>query len=85
MVMRIIGGRINESLMYWSSVEGPNRRGRPLGRWEDRVKEYMSERGVRGKGLEWARVSVWIGRGGGHLLWPPPWGTLPEGARSQSY
>ncbi len=22
---------------------------------EDRVKEYMSERGVRGNGLEWAR------------------------------
>ncbi len=40
---------------YQSSVEGPNRRGRPLGRWEDRVKEYVSERGVRGNGLEWAR------------------------------
>ncbi len=26
--------------VYQSSVEGPNRRGRPLGRWEDRVKEY---------------------------------------------
>ncbi len=38
-----------------SSVEGTNRRGRPLGRWEDRVKEYVSERGVRGNGLEWAR------------------------------
>ncbi len=41
--------------VYLSSVEGPNSRGRPLGRWEDRVKEYMSERGVRGKGVEWAR------------------------------
>ncbi len=41
--------------MYLSAVEGPNRRGRPLGRYEDRVKEYMSERGVRGNGLEWAR------------------------------
>ncbi len=41
--------------VYLSSVEGPNRRGRPLGRWEDRVKEYVSERGVRGNGLEWAR------------------------------
>ncbi len=38
-----------------NSVEGPNRRGRPLGRWENRVKEYVSERGVRGSGLEWAR------------------------------
>ncbi len=42
-------------MVYLGSVEGMNRRGRPLGRWEDRVKEYVSERGVRGKGLEWAR------------------------------
>ncbi len=41
--------------VYRSSVEGPSRRGRPLGRLEDRVKEYVSERGVRGNGLEWAR------------------------------
>ncbi len=41
--------------VYQSSVEGPNRRGRPLGRREDKVKEYVSERGVRGNGLEWAR------------------------------
>ncbi len=41
--------------VFLSSVEGMNRRGRPLGRWEDRVKEYVSERGVRGIGLEWAR------------------------------
>ncbi len=38
--------------VYQSSVEGPNRRGRPLGRWKDKVKQYMSERGVRGYGLE---------------------------------
>ncbi len=41
--------------VYLSSVEGPNRKGRPIGRWEDRVKKYMSEKGVRGNGLEWAR------------------------------
>ncbi len=41
--------------VYLGSVEGTNRRGRPLGRWENRVKEYMSERGVKGNGLEWAR------------------------------
>ncbi len=41
--------------MYLSSVEGTNRRGRPLGRWEDKVKEYVSEREVRGNKLEWAR------------------------------
>ncbi len=38
-----------------SNVEGPNRRGRPLGRWEDRVKGYLSERGMRENDLEWAR------------------------------
>ncbi len=38
-----------------SSVEGPSRRGRPCGRWEDRVKEYLSERRVRGNGLVRAR------------------------------
>ncbi len=41
--------------VYLSSVEGPSRRGRPLGRREDRVKEYFSERGVRGNGLGWGR------------------------------
>ncbi len=41
--------------VYLSSVEGPNKRGRPLGRWENRVKKYLSKRGARGNGLEWAR------------------------------
>ncbi len=41
--------------VYLSSGEGPSRRGRPLGRWEDRVKVYLSERGVKGNGLERAR------------------------------
>ncbi len=40
--------------VYRSSVEGPNKKGRPLERWEDRVKKY-GERGVRGNGLERAR------------------------------
>ncbi len=40
---------------YLGNVKGNNNWGRTLGRWEDRVKEYVSERGVRGNGLEWAR------------------------------
>ncbi len=38
--------------VYLSSVEGPNRRGRPLGRWEDKVREYVSERSKVGVGKE---------------------------------
>ncbi len=40
---------------YLRSDEGTNRWGRPLGRRKDRVKEYVSERRVRGNGLEWVR------------------------------
>ncbi len=38
--------------VYLSSVEGPNRREWPVGRWKNRVKEYVKERGARGNGLE---------------------------------
>ncbi len=41
-----------------SEIKGHGRRGRPLGRWKDRVKEYMSERGATrggGGGLEQTR------------------------------
>ncbi len=41
--------------VYLSSVECPIRRRRPLGTWEERMKEYVSERGMRGNELEWAR------------------------------
>ncbi len=41
--------------VYLSIVEGTNRRGRPLVRWEDRVREYVNERGVRVNALDWAR------------------------------
>ncbi len=41
--------------VYRSSVEGPDRKARPLGKWEDKVKESLSERGVRGNGFWWAR------------------------------
>ncbi len=50
-----VGNKEFVKKVYLSSVEGTNMRGRPLGRWEDRVKKHVSERGVRGNGLEWAR------------------------------
>ncbi len=35
-----------------SSAEGTNRRGRLLGRWKDKVREYVSERKWVGVGKE---------------------------------
>ncbi len=37
--------------VYLRTVEGPNRRGRLLGRWEDKVKKFVNERGARGNEL----------------------------------
>ncbi len=72
--------------MYLSSVEGPNRRRRPLRRKEDRVKEYISEKGVRENGLEWARRAcmdkeTWRSACRGH----PLGGTLLKEARRTIY
>ncbi len=72
--------------VYLSSVEGTNRRERPLGKGKDKVKEYVSERGVRGNGLEWARRECmdrerWRSVCSAH----PLWGSLLEGARCRSY
>ncbi len=81
--MAILRGWKNEEFVknvYQSIVEGPNRRGRPLGRWEDWVKEYVSERGVRGNGVKWAGGSVWIGRGGGPSAAATPLGETSRGS-----
>ncbi len=44
---------------YVSEIVGPNSRGRPLGRWEDRVKEYMCERGAtRRRGSEPSELNL---------------------------
>ncbi len=40
----VLSSSVEGVKVYLSSVEGPNIKGRPLGRWEDRVKEYASER-----------------------------------------
>ena len=41
--------------VYMSECVGPNSRGRLPGRWRDRVKEFMCERGAtRGRGLDQA-------------------------------
>ena len=42
--------------VYMSEIHGPRRKGKPLVRWKDRVKEYMHERlADREGGIELAR------------------------------
>ncbi len=52
--------------VYMSELVGPSSRGRPPGRWRDRVKEYMCEGELLPEGEGWVnqRGSVWTGRGG---------------------
>lgn len=47
-----------EKRVYMSETEGSDRRGRPFGRWNDKVKESMNERGT-GRGSNKQRGSVW--------------------------
>ncbi len=34
--------------LYDSKLKGPNRRGRPLGRWKDKVEEYLEREVLMG-------------------------------------
>ncbi len=72
--------------VYMSKSVGPDSRGKPPGRWRERVKEYMCERGAtRRERLDQAEGVLGQGEVETFLPWPTPWGTLPEGARRQSY
>ncbi len=43
--------------VHMGESAGPSSRGRPPGRWRDRVEEYMCESGAtRGGGLDQARI-----------------------------
>ncbi len=69
-----------------SGSGGPNSRERLSGRWRDREKEYMCERGAtRGGRLDQAEGVFGQGEVETFLPWPPPWEKLLEGARHQSY
>ncbi len=46
--------------VYESELKGPNRRGRPLGKWKDRLEDYLGERASNGRRvLEQARRECW--------------------------
>ncbi len=71
--------------VYLSCVEDPNRRGRSLARWEDKVKEYSSERGVRINGLKWARAECMDKERRRPVCRGHPLGrAIPEGVRCRS-
>ncbi len=61
----------------------PSRTGRLLGRWKDRAKEYIYEKGEGG--LIKQGGSVWIERGGGFSAMTTPLGTFLEAVKRQSY
>ncbi len=67
--------------VYMSDSEGPNSRGRPSGRWRDRVKEYLGERGAtREGGLDQGRV--WTGRAEDFSAMATPLGDVPRGSKA---
>ncbi len=72
--------------VHVSGGVGPSSRGKPPGRWRNRVKEYMCEEGAtRGGGLDQARRECLDReRWRLFLLWPLLWGTSLEGVRRQS-
>ncbi len=80
-----IEGMGNEEFVkkvYLSSAEGTNRRGRPLVRWEDRVRECVNGRGARGNALDGQEGSAWIGRGGDPSVVATPLGDAPGGSEA---
>ncbi len=72
--------------VYMSESVGPNSRGRPTRRWRDRVKEYLCERcATKRGGLDQAKRECLDRKRWRLFCLFCPWGTLPEGARRQSY
>ena len=66
--------------VYVSETESPRRRGRPVVRWKDRVKEYMHDKVVdRGIGIELARRKCMDRET--LLPWPCPSSTFLVGTR----
>ncbi len=66
--------------VYVSDIDSPSKRGAPLGRWKDRVKEYtVKEVPLEGEGLNKQRGIVWRGRGGCSSAVATTLGDIPGG------
>ncbi len=64
--------------VYMSESVGPNSRGRSPGRWRDRVREYMCERGAtRVGGLDQARRECLDEESGSVFTVTTPLGDIP--------
>ncbi len=62
--------------VHASENVSPNSRGRPLGRWKEREKEYMCEREAYIR----QEISVCIGIGGGSSALATHLGNIPRGS-----
>ncbi len=72
--------------VYESKLEGPDRRGRPLGRCKNRVREYLGrELLIEEEFLMKQGGRVGIGKSGDFCCSHPIGGTFPEGVRRKSY
>ncbi len=69
--------------MYVSEIEGQSRRAKPLGRWKDRVKEYVCERNAsRGGVLEQARMKCLERERWRLFAMTSPLGDVPRGSEA---
>ncbi len=65
-----------------SKSVGPDSSGRPSGRWKDRLKEYMCERGATRRGwLDQARRECLGGISEGFPALAIPLGSVPGGSK----
>lgn len=63
--------------VYKSELEGPNRRGKPPGRWKDMMEEYLGWIGISGRVcLMKQEVSVGIEKGRDSSAMASPCGTF---------
>ncbi|KAK3889856.1 hypothetical protein Pcinc_006182 [Petrolisthes cinctipes] len=69
--------------VYGSEVVGPGVRGRPPVRWQNRVKEYVKERNMRGRGgLDQVRRECWNRENWRHFCRGHPLGGRERGVRA---
>ncbi len=78
-----MGGEECAKTVYEGESEGPNRRGRPLGRWKDRMEEYLVETDINaGECMKKKGRSVGMGRGGDSSAMATLWRDVSAGSKA---